>query len=101
MFYGAQKLRVRVMRLIEAFERLAGSRPGPKLQVNFAAERLEDTVRRAGRRLSLAIVSAALLFGAAMTTTATRVALWVPWTLGIAGFALLLALVADLLRRDR
>ena len=53
LFYQAQKLRVRAMRLIEAVERLIGARPGQKLEVNFRAATLETTIRRAGRRLAL------------------------------------------------
>src|SRR5262249_44883861 len=45
IFYEAQKLRVRIVRMIESLERLTGARPGPKLTVNFkGTERLEDTV---------------------------------------------------------
>src|SRR5439155_11489387 len=43
LFYEAQKLRLRFVRLVESVERLAGARPGPKLTVNFrGTERLED-----------------------------------------------------------
>ena len=59
LFYQSQKVRVRLTGLIEAFERVAGSRPGPKPQINFRAERLEEIVRKTGRRLSLAITSSA------------------------------------------
>lgn len=101
IFYESQKIRIRLVRLIEAFERLAGARPGPKLQVNFRAERLEDTVRRAGRRLSLGITAGASLLGAAMTASAVRVATWVPISLGILGGVLVAGLLVDLLRRNR
>src|SRR5207244_3914871 len=56
LFYEIQKMRIRATRLIEAVERLAGARPGPKLQVHFRGiEGLETTVHRAGRRLALAL----------------------------------------------
>ncbi|HVY61458.1 MAG TPA: AarF/UbiB family protein, partial [Planctomycetota bacterium] len=43
LLYDAQKIRARVVRFAEAIERLAGSRPGPKLQVNITGtERLEE-----------------------------------------------------------
>ena len=49
LFYEAQKPRSGSCRLVEALERLAGARPGPKLTVNFkGTERLEDTIRQAG-----------------------------------------------------
>ena len=63
LFYQVQRLRVRGMRVIEAVERLIGARPGQKLEVNFRAASLEQTVRRAGRRLALGLVGAAALLG--------------------------------------
>jgi ubiquinone biosynthesis protein len=99
LFYEGQKLRVRLTRIAEAFERLAGARPGPKLQVNFAAERLEDTIRRAGRRLAMGIIAGAALLGTAMTASSARVAGWVPVSLGIVGGIFTISLVADLFRR--
>ena len=35
VLYESQKIKVRIGRLIESFERLTGARPGPKLQVHF------------------------------------------------------------------
>ena len=101
LFYEGQKLRVRLTRIAEAFERLAGARPGPKLQVNFAAERLEDTIRRAGRRLAMGIIAGAALLGTAITVSSARVAGWVPVSLGIVGGIFTLSLVVDLFRRKR
>ncbi|MGH2673783.1 MAG: AarF/UbiB family protein [Actinomycetota bacterium] len=101
LFYEAQKVKVRLSRIAEAFERLAGARPGPKLQVNFTAERLEDTVRRVGRRLSAGIIAAAALLGAATTAASPRVAGWIPISLGIIGAGFTLFLLADLLRGKR
>jgi predicted unusual protein kinase regulating ubiquinone biosynthesis (AarF/ABC1/UbiB family)/nucleotide-binding universal stress UspA family protein len=100
LFYEAQKLRVRFSRLIESIERLSGSRPGPKLTVNFrGTERLEDTIRRGSRRLALALSAGGALVATAITASSTHVAPWVPLTLGSGGGALTLGLVADLLRR--
>ncbi len=101
LFYEAQKFKVRLSRIAEAFERLAGARPGPKLQVNFTAERLEDTVRRVGRRLSAGIIGAAALLGAATTAASARVAEWIPISLGIIGVGFTVFLLGDLLRRNR
>ncbi|MGZ8605031.1 MAG: ABC1 kinase family protein [Actinomycetota bacterium] len=101
LFYEAQKVKVRLSRIAEAFERLAGARPGPKLQVNFTAERLEDTVRRVGRRLSTGIIAGAALLGAAITSSSARVAEWVPITLGLIGSGFTVFLLADLVRRKR
>jgi len=102
IFYEAQKLRVRLGRLVEAVERMSGARPGPKLQVHFrGTERLEDTIRRAGRRLALAIVAGGALLATSLTAASERVASWVPITLGIIGGVLLGWLFLDLARRRR
>ena len=102
LFYDAQKIRVRLGRLAEALERLVGARPGPKLQVHFrGTERLEDTIRRVGRRLSLAITAGGALVATALTAASNRVATWVPWVLGVAGGILVVSLVVDLARRQR
>jgi hypothetical protein len=101
IFYEGQKLKVRLTRLAEAFERLAGARPGPKLQVNFAAERLEDTIRRAGRRLAVGIIAGAALLGTAIAGSSSRIPAWVPISLGIVGGVFTLTLFVDLLRKRR
>lgn len=102
LFYEGQKLRLRAVRLIEAVERLAGARPGPKLTVNFrGTDRLEDTIRRAGRRLALALTSGGALVATAITASSARVDGWVPATLGSVGGVLTLALVVDLVQRRR
>jgi predicted unusual protein kinase regulating ubiquinone biosynthesis (AarF/ABC1/UbiB family)/nucleotide-binding universal stress UspA family protein len=101
LFYEAAKVRIRLVRLIEAFERLAGARPGPKLQVNFRAEGLEATVRRAGRRLAVGLIAGAALLGTAITASSSRVATWVPFTIGAIGALFVGGLVVDLLRRNR
>ncbi|HEX8099107.1 MAG TPA: universal stress protein, partial [Actinomycetota bacterium] len=100
MFYEAQKIRVRVLRLVEAIERLAGARPGPKLQVMFRGmEPVEASIRRASRRLSLALTAGGAMVGTAITASSVHVEPWVPATLGGVGGALTLGLVVDLLRR--
>jgi predicted unusual protein kinase regulating ubiquinone biosynthesis (AarF/ABC1/UbiB family)/nucleotide-binding universal stress UspA family protein len=103
LFYRSQKLKVRALRVVEALERLIGARPGQKLEVNFRASSLEQTVHAAGRRLALGVVSAAALLGTAITATAARADAWIPWTLGGVGALFTLSLVADLIlgRRRR
>lgn len=62
LFYEAQKLKVRVGRLIESVERMTGARPGGRMQVEFIGSReIEAAITRTGRRL---IVAAALTAGA-------------------------------------
>ena len=101
LFYQVQRLRVRGMRVIEAVERLIGARPGQKLEVNFRAASLEQTVRRAGRRLALGLVGAAALLGAAITTTSDKAKGWVPATLGAVGLLFIVLLLVDLVRDRR
>lgn len=101
LFYEGQKLRTRLVRLAEAIERLAGARPGPKLQVHFkGTENLEQQVRRAGRRVSLALISGGSLVGAAVASLGTAPG-WVTPVLGIAGGFLAVGLLVDVLRRGR
>ncbi|MBI4728396.1 MAG: universal stress protein [Acidobacteria bacterium] len=100
LFYNAQKLVVRFGRLAESIERLTGARPGPKLQVHFrGTERLEESVRRAGRRLSLSFAAAGCLIAAATATIAGHAAPWVPITLGGVGGLFSAGLIVDILRR--
>ena len=101
VYYQSQKLKVRFRSVVEAIERLIGARPGAKLEVNFRAAPLEETIRRAGRRLSLGITAGASLLGAAMTAASDRVAAWVPSSLGALGAALTLGLLIDLVRRGK
>ena len=96
LFYEGQKLKVRVEGLIEAVERIAGSRPGARLQVDLRGTApLENTIRLAARALSLAIAAGSCLV-AAGTTAAADVTSWVPVTLGCAGGALTAMLLATL-----
>ncbi len=100
LFYQSQRLKVRFLRVVEAVERLIGARPGQKLEVNFRAATLETTIRRAGRRLALALTAGASLLGAGLTAMSDRVAAWVPVTFGVVGGLLTLGLIVDLLRRN-
>ena len=98
--YEGQKLKWRLTRLAEAFERLAGARPGPRLQVQFAGmERLEDTIRTAARRVALAIAAGACLVSMGFTANETRVDAWVPITLGTIGAVLTVGLLIDIFLR--
>jgi ubiquinone biosynthesis protein len=100
LFYQSQKLKVRFLRVVEAVERLIGARPGRKLEVNFRAASLEDTVRRAGRRLSLGLISGAAILASGLTAVSERVPAWVPVSFGVAGALLTLGLIVDLIRRQ-
>jgi predicted unusual protein kinase regulating ubiquinone biosynthesis (AarF/ABC1/UbiB family) len=99
LFYQAQKLKVRVLRTVEALERLIGARPGQKLEVNFRAASLETTIRRAGRRLALGLTAGAAILGTGLTALSTRVAGWVPAAFAAVAAVLTLGLLVDLVRR--
>jgi ubiquinone biosynthesis protein len=101
LFYQAQRFKVRALKVVEAIERLIGARPGQKLEVNFRAASLEQTVRRAGRRLALGAVAAAALLGTAIVATSDRVAGWVTFALGGIGLLFTIGLLADLFRDRR
>ncbi len=102
LVYEAQKIRVRLVHLIEAVERVTGARPGPKLQIQFRGmEGLETNLRRAGRRLSIALAVAGTSVATAITAASDDVPDWVPKAFGAASAALTAGLVADVARRDR
>jgi ubiquinone biosynthesis protein len=72
LFYEAQKLKVRVGRLIESVERMTVARPGGRMQVEFIGSReIEDAITRTGKRL---IIAGGLVAGAVawFATTAAR-----------------------------
>jgi ubiquinone biosynthesis protein len=100
LFYQSQKIKVRAMRVLEAFEQLIGARPGDKLSVNFRAASLEDTVRRAGRRFALALTAGFALLATALTAISDRVMGWVPTAFGLMGAIFVVALIVDLLRNE-
>jgi predicted unusual protein kinase regulating ubiquinone biosynthesis (AarF/ABC1/UbiB family) len=99
LFYDMQKLRVRASRLVDSAERVMGARPGPKLQVDIRGIRpLEETIRAAARRVSLAVVAGSALVATGATAAAAHVETWVPVTLGSAGAAIAAILLVDLFR---
>jgi predicted unusual protein kinase regulating ubiquinone biosynthesis (AarF/ABC1/UbiB family) len=69
--FEAQKLKLRLTRIVEGLERLTGARPGPGLRVDFAGiDRLEQSIRRAGRLVALGLIAATaglLALGLAMS----------------------------------
>jgi predicted unusual protein kinase regulating ubiquinone biosynthesis (AarF/ABC1/UbiB family) len=102
LYYEAQKVSMRVRRLVESLERLTGARAGPRMQIQFrGTERLEAAIQQAGRRLSMAIVAGASFFGTAITAGDPNVAGWIPVTSGSLGGVLTLALLIDLARRRK
>src|SRR5205085_2040549 len=99
LYYEGEKLKLRVVRFVEAVERATGARPGPKLQFDFiGSAQIEGAIGRAGRLLSLAALSAACVVGAA-TTAAAGTAAWVSIAFACAAAPLALWLVLELARR--
>ena len=102
LFYDVQKLKTRAERLIEAFERISGSRPGQRLQVDVRGiSPLERTIRVAARRVALAVTAGSALVATGTTAAATHLASWVPVTLGSLGGTFTGLLLLDLLRGGR
>jgi ubiquinone biosynthesis protein len=99
LFYQVQKFKVRGLRVIEAVERLIGARPGQKLEVNFRAASLEDTIRRAGRRLALGLIAGAAVLASGLTAVSDRAAPWIPISFGVVGALITLAVVIDVIRK--
>jgi predicted unusual protein kinase regulating ubiquinone biosynthesis (AarF/ABC1/UbiB family) len=98
LYYEAQKLRLRVSRLFEAFERATGARPGAKLQVDFVgSSSIEHAIGRAGRRLALAATAAAAVVASALTA-ATGASGWITAGFGIGAAVFAAWLAADLFR---
>ena len=68
--------------------------------MNFRAASLEDTIRRAGRRLALGLTAGAAVLASGLTALSTRVPTWVPVTFGIVGGLLTIGLLVDVVRRN-
>jgi ubiquinone biosynthesis protein len=100
LYYEGQKVKLRLNRLLEAVERATGARPGPKLQVDFlGSSAIEEAIRRAGRRLALAAVSAAGLVAIAITASSSDTSGWVPGLLAAATAGFVAWLALDLARK--
>src|SRR5262249_53359009 len=98
--YETQKLKLRISRVIEGFERITGARPGGGLEIELRGSRhLEEAIRRAGRRIALAFAGGATLLAAVLAAAASSIHLWVPVTLGVAAGVAGIALALDLSRR--
>jgi predicted unusual protein kinase regulating ubiquinone biosynthesis (AarF/ABC1/UbiB family)/nucleotide-binding universal stress UspA family protein len=100
IFYEGQKLKLRLVRLLEAFERATGARPGPKLQVEFlGTATIEDAIRRTGRRLALAVTAGAAFVATGFTAASSDLSDWVPGSLAIVAGLFTSWLAVEMLRR--
>ncbi len=101
LFYDAQKLRVRVDRVLESLERVVGARPGSGLSVQIPDNQpLIGAISHAGRRIALGLTAATALVATAVTATADDAPAWTTPLCG--GVAALLSggLLVDGLRRE-
>ena len=102
LVYEAQKAKMRLTRLAEAIERMAGTRPGQRFQVQFTGtEKLETTIRNAARRVSVGIVAGTLIIAMGVTADSQVIGTWLPIGLGVAGAILGVGLIVDILRGNR
>jgi ubiquinone biosynthesis protein len=102
VFCETQKMRIRLVRLLEAVEGSVGAMPGARLQVDFrGTEPLEEPITRASRRLSFALGLGGALVGAAVAADAERVPRWMPAPMSGIGSALAAGLLIDSSRRKR
>ena len=101
LFYEAQKLRFRGLRLLEALERLVGARPGEKLEVNIRGMSLEHAISRAGRQLAIGVLGGFAVLASAISASARGPS--DPWsvTFGAAGVLSIGLLALDFARGRR
>jgi ubiquinone biosynthesis protein len=98
--YESQKLRLRLTRLVDAFERVTGARPGPRLEVHFrGTQPLERRLDLLARRLALAGTTGAAIIASGITAASSHAASWVPTTFGVVAGVFGALLLMDVLRR--
>jgi hypothetical protein len=99
-FYEAQKIKVRLSGLISAVERLVGARPGQRFQVDLKGTGgLEDTIRRAARRVALAVVAGSAIVASGFTAGSGEVGVWLPLLFACIGGVMVVLLLFDLFWR--
>ena len=102
MLYEMAKIQTRMGRIFLALENLMGAAKGGRLQVQFrGTERLEESIRSAGRRLALSLGAAATIGGSAIASQGDSVPTWVSVTGTVVGAGLIVGLIFDLFRRGR
>jgi predicted unusual protein kinase regulating ubiquinone biosynthesis (AarF/ABC1/UbiB family) len=100
LLYEAHKFRMRAMRTLDALERLMGAMPGPNLQVEFhGVEGLDATVRRAGRRVAIALAVAGALVATAISAASDEVGAAVTRTFALLSVVLVTLFVVEGFRR--
>ena len=82
-----------------ALENLMGAAKGGRLQVQFrGTERLEDSIRSAGRRLALSLGATATIGGAAIAANGHGIPTWLSVSGVTLGGGLIAGLIWDLIR---
>lgn len=101
--YESQKLRLKLVRALEALERVTGARPGPPLQVEFrGTERLESRIQRAGRRIARSMAVAGGVIAIALIGTSSHPAPgWMLPVIGAVTAVLAFDLLVGVVVRDR
>src|SRR5262249_222572 len=85
VFYEGQKAILRFRRFIQAAERMAGARPGRRLEIDLPAiSSLETTIRRSVRRLVLAAGAAASIVATGFAASTRTAPDWLRTSFGIA-----------------
>jgi predicted unusual protein kinase regulating ubiquinone biosynthesis (AarF/ABC1/UbiB family) len=101
-FYEVQKVKVRLSGIVNAFERLVGARPGQRFQVDLKGTGgLEEPIRRAARRVALAVVAGSAIVASGFTAGSPNIGSWLPVLFAAVGGAMLVLLLLDLFWRRR
>lgn len=101
LMFEAQKLKLRAGRLLEALERLVGTRPGDKLEVNFRGTSLEETIWRVGHHIALGVIGGLALLASAITGNARGTTNGWSIAFGAAGIAAVVVLALGAIRRRK
>ena len=101
LMFEAQKLKLRAGRLLEALERLVGTRPGDKLEVNFRGTSLEETIWRVGHQIALGVIGGLALLASAITGNARGTTNAWSIAFGVAGLAAVGVLTLRFVRRRK
>lgn len=100
IFYEATKVGTRLSRIFQGFEGLVAGMRGGRVKVQFEGTGgLEETIRRAGRRLAISLAATATITASAIAGASDRIPAWIGVTGASTGSVLLLMLIGDLLRR--
>jgi len=99
IFYGLQKGKARINRVLESIESVSRAMPGGRFQVQFRGlDHFEQTVRRTGRRLGLGVAAGAAIVATAIVAASPNGTTAVTTVMGALAVLLGVALVVDVVR---